>query len=141
LKVIYLFACLWNQNVKENNLGIEHGGHQASQFIKNKYSLPTRMSCIDRSDTWDGAGVDTPATLGGATPHAASELASAIGGALGCLAPRPGRNHRRASVLEVLGLNCLARHAACRYFSKSLGLNTSTEKSAKNYILYMDPHT
>jgi hypothetical protein len=52
LKVIYLFACLWNQNVKENNLGIEHGGHQASRFIKNKYSLPTRMSCIDRSDTF-----------------------------------------------------------------------------------------
>jgi hypothetical protein len=98
------------------------------------------MSRIDRSDTWDGAGVDTPATLGGATPHAASELASTVGGALGRLAPRPGRNHRRASVLKVLGLNCLPRHAACRYLSKSLGLNASTENTA-NIILYMDPQT
>jgi hypothetical protein len=126
---------------RKNNLGIEHGGHQASRFIKNKYSLVTCISRIDRSDTRDGAGVDTPATLGGATPHAASELASAVGGALGRIAPRPGRNHRRASVLEVLGPNCLPRHATCRYFIKSLGLNTSTEKSAKNYILYMDPQT
>jgi hypothetical protein len=109
----------------------------AGRFIKNKYIADSHSHTLTRiypSDTWDGAGVDAPATHAGAIPHAAFEPACAVRGALGRLAPRRCRNHRRASVLEVIGPNCLARHAACRYFTKSLELNTSTEKSAKKHI-------
>lgn len=86
--------------------------------------------------TWEGAGVDAPATLAGATTNSALELARTVCLALGRLALGTGRDHRRASVLKVLGPNCRPRHAACStHFSiKLVNLNW---KFSCRYLQYM----